>query len=154
MGAMEREGGAALNANIYGESNKIVKTCNAVYLGLIDSDGYPSVSTVTPIKQKNILEVYFACGKASNKYQRLLANNRASICFQAGYNNITLVGETQIITDQDTKSKYWLDMFNEHFTDKTDPNYILVKFKTNRVSLWVDNESAEFSINALMKVQS
>ena len=39
-----------MNANIFERANQIIQTCDAAYLGVIDEDGYPSVSTASPIK--------------------------------------------------------------------------------------------------------
>ena len=46
-----------MNANIFEKANQIIKTCDAAYFGVIDEDGYPSVSTVSPISPESILEM-------------------------------------------------------------------------------------------------
>ena len=144
-----------MNSNIYEKANQIIKTCAAAYFGVIDENGFPSVSTVSVIKPENIFETYFSTNIGSNKEKRLSKNNRASICYRADGNNITLVGEADILTDQPTKSYYWLDWFIHHYSGgETDPNYCIIKFTTKRVSLWVDNESAEFTTDELLTVQS
>ena len=144
-----------MNANLFEKANQIIKTCDAAYLGVIDENGCPSVSTVSPIKPENLFEIYFSTNIGSNKEKRLRLNNRASICFRAGNNNITLVGEAEILTDQPTKSKFWLDWFKDHYSGgETDPTYCIIKFTAKRASLWIDNEGAEFTIDELMTVQS
>ena len=144
-----------MNANIFEKANQIIRTCDSACFGVIDENGYPSVSAVSTIKTENIFEIYFSTNIGSNKEKRLRQNNRASICFNSGGNNITLVGTAEIITDQDTKSRYWLDWFKYHYAGgETDPNYVIVKFTTKRVSLWVGNEGAEFTIDQLLSVQS
>lgn len=144
-----------MNSNIFEKANQIIRTSDAAYLGVIDENGYPSVSTVSVIKPENIFETYFSTNIGGNKEKRLSKNNRASICYRDGGNNITLVGEAEILTDQPTKSKYWLDWFKDHYSGgETDPNYIIVKFTTKRVSLWVDGEVAECTIDELLTVQS
>jgi hypothetical protein len=91
----------------------------------------------------------------ANKTKRLLRDKRASVCYRVGYNNITLVGEAEILTDQEIKSKFWLGWLIDHFPGgETDPNYCIIKFNTKRVSLWVENESTEFTIDELLTVQS
>jgi general stress protein 26 len=144
-----------MNSNIFAKTNKIIKNCDAAYLGVIDEDGCPHVSTVSVIKPKNMLEAYFSTGMNSNKIKRLLRDKRASVCFRAGGNNISLTGEAEILTDQVTKSYYWLEWFINHFPGgETDPNYCIIKFTAKRASLWIDNESAEFLIDELLTVQS
>jgi len=144
-----------MNANIYERANQQVRASDTAYLGVIDESGYPSVSAISPIKTENILEVYFSTNIGSNKEKRLRNNNRASVCFHAGDNNVTLVGETEIITDQETKSRFWLPWFKDIYTGgETDPDYIIVKFTTKRVSLWIGDKAAEFAIDDFLTVQS
>ena len=144
-----------MNANIFERANQIVKSCDAAYVGLFTEDGYPTVSTVSNIDSNNILEIYFSTGIGSNKVQRLRKNNRASICYRSGSDNITLVGEAELLTDQETKSRMWQSWFIEHYPEgETDPNYCIIKFTSKRVSLWVGYEWAEFTADEFMKVQS
>ena len=144
-----------MNSNIFAKANQIIKTCDAAYLGVIDENGCPHVSTVSTIKPVDIFTAYFATGTGANKTKRLLCDKRASVCYRIDGNNITLVGEGSILTDQATKSRCWLDWFINHFPGgETDPNYCIIKFTAKRASLWIDNESAEFAIDELLTVQS
>ena len=144
-----------MNANIFEKANQIIRACDAAYIGVIDENGCPSVSTVSPIRPENLFEAFFATGLDANKTKRLLKDKRASVCYRIDGANVTLVGEAAILTDQASKSKHWLDWFPEHFPlGETDPNYCIIHFTTKRVSLWIDNESAEFPIDALLTVQS
>jgi len=145
-----------MNKNIFERSNKLIRACSAAYIGVIDENGFPSVSTIMPINTENIFETFFATGLESNKAKRLQQNNQASVCFHVGGNNITLVGTAEILTDQAIKSKCWQsEGFIEHFPGgETDPNYCIIKITTNRVSLWVDNEDAQFTIDELLAAQS
>ena len=144
-----------MDVNIFAKANQIIKTCDAAYLGVIDESGYPHVSTISPVNSENIFAAYFATGMDANKTKRLLRDKRASVCYRADGNNITLVGEAEILTDQKTKSRCWLDSFINHFPGgETDPNYCIVKFTAKRASLWIENESVEFMIDDLLTVQS
>jgi len=131
------------------KANQIIKVCNTAYIGVIDEKGFPSVSTVSLIKPMGIFEVYFTTTADSNKAKRLANNNKASLCCRTDEDsNITLVGETEIITDQETKSRCWEDWLIAHYPGgETDPNYIVIKFTTKRVSLLLENGSAECTVN-------
>jgi len=144
-----------MNANIYEKANQIIKTCDAAYFSVIDENGYPSVSTVSPISPESILEILVSTNIGGNKEKRLRKDKRASICFRAGNDNITLVGDAEIVTDQATKSRCWQEWFINHYPGgETDPNYIIIKFITKRVSLWVDFEIAQFAVDQLLAVKS
>jgi len=144
-----------MNVNLFEKANIVVRKCDAAYLGVIDEDGCPSVSTVSKVHADNIFEAYFATGLNANKTKRLLKDKRASVCYRDGGDNVTLVGEAEILTDQQTKSRFWIGWFIDHFPlGETDPNYCIIKFTAKRVSLWVGAESAEFAIGSLLTVQS
>jgi len=144
-----------MDANIIAKANQIIKICDAAYLGVIDENGCPHVSTVSTIKPENIIEAYFATGIGANKTRRLLRDKRASVCYRVDGNNITLVGEAGILTGQEIKSRSWSDRFINHFSGgETDPNYCIIKFTAKRASLWINNESAEFTIDELLTIHS
>ena len=144
-----------MNANIVEKANQIIKSCGAAYLAVLDESGSPHVSAVSNIGAEDIFQAYFAIGTEGNKYRRLKRDNRASVSFRASATNITLTGITEIVTEQETKNRLWQDGFINHFPlGPTDPTYCIIKFITKRVSFWIDNESAEFTIDELLTVQS
>ena len=140
-----------MNKQLFEKANEIIKTCSNASFGVIDEAGFPSVSAISLVNPQDITELYFATSIDANKAKRIKSNNKASICY---YNsdddalaNITLVGEAEICTDQETKSKYWLNWFIHMYPEgETDPNYCIVKFKTKRASLYINHESAELAI--------
>jgi len=134
-----------MNANRLEKANQFIKTQENGSFGVIDESGYPSVSAIWLTKQEDISEIYFSTPVGSNKYQRLQKNNKASICCYGGFNNLTLVGEAEILTDQESKSKHWQEQYIYIYPEgKTDPTYCVIKFTTKRVSLHIDHEGAEF----------
>jgi len=143
-----------MNLNLVELANTSIKKCDSAYMGVIDQDGFPSVSTVSFINPENILELYFATGLEGNKTKRLAINSKASVCCNPKEGNITLVGEAEILTDQESKSRHWLSWFNEIFEGgETDPNYVIIKFTTKRASLWLKDDGAEFTIEELKRAQ-
>jgi len=136
-----------MNTAILEKANQMIKTCENASFGVIDESGFPSVSAISLCNPKSISELVFTTNIGSNKYKRLQANNKVSICHYTDANNLTLVGTCEILIDQETKDKYWQDWFTYVYPEgKTDPTYCVIKFTTKRVSLWIDEEGAEFSI--------
>lgn len=73
-------------------------------------------------------------------------NNKASVCYTDGENNVTLLGIVDILTDPDLKEQLWLDWFIHYFPGGvTDPNYCLLKFTTKEVHYWIDKQDGHFS---------
>ncbi len=144
-----------MNANIFEKANVIVNNATDAYIGVIDEAGYPSVSTISSIRTEGILKVWFSTALDVSKAKRILANEKASVCYRQEGDNVTLVGKARIRTDKDIKHELWRDWFIEHFPNgKDDPNYCIIEFITERVSLWIEGEQKEFTIADLLTVQS
>jgi len=140
-----------MNLKLLEKANEIIQTFEYASFGVIDEKGYPSASAVILCNPMNVAELYFITTLDSNKGRRLQKNNKASMnCYTSEY-NITLVGETEILTDQETKNKYWqewIELGVDVYADGvSDANYCVIKFTTKRVSLWIDDEGAAFTLD-------
>ena len=141
-----------MGTKLFEKASQIIKTNGGINFGdaafgVVDENGYPSVSTISLIKPENISELYFSTNIGGNKEKRIQKNNKASICCRFDFNNLTLVGNAEVLTDQETKNKYWEDRFAQMgFSGKNDPNWCVIKFVTKRVSLFIDFESEVLTI--------
>ena len=111
-------------------------------LALIDSEGYPTASTISVSKADGIQWITFCTGLGSNKTKRIEQCNRASVCFDAKDYNITLVGTIEVLTDPEVKKEMWYDGLENNFSSPEDPNYCVLRFTTNRYNLLVDWKEA------------
>lgn len=144
-----------MNVNIFEKANVIVDTAKDCYLALIDENGRPTVSTISSGETDGIFKAYFATNPNGNKGRRISKNNGASVCYRKDNDNVTLVGNARILTDEKSKLSHWEDWYINHFPKgPADPNYCVLEFTTERVSFWIDNEGAEFTIDELLRIQS
>ncbi len=111
-------------------------------LSLLDENGFPTASTISASKADGINWITFCTGIGSNKAMRIKSCNRASVCFSSIDHNITLVGTIEILTDLETKKEMWYNGLNNHFSGPEDPNYCVLRFKTERYNLLVDWKEA------------
>jgi general stress protein 26 len=111
-------------------------------LALIDLDGYPTASTITASKADGINWITFCTGMGGTRTNRINKCSRASICFNADDYNITLVGTMEILTDLEMKKEMWYEGLTNHFSGPEDPNYCVLRFKTERYNLLVDWKEA------------
>jgi general stress protein 26 len=109
-------------------------------MALIDKEGYPTASTLSVSKADGIKGMTFCTGLDSNKAIRISDCNRASICFTSSKHNITLVGTVEVLTDPAIKKEMWYDDLGGVFTGFDDPNYCVLRFKTNRYSLFFTDD--------------
>ena len=137
-----------MNTKMIEKANQFFKTRQDASFSVLDENGYPSTSAIWLMNQDNISDIYFSTPVGSNKYKRLQKSNKASINCYAEFNNLTLVGEAEVLTDQESKTKHWQEPFI-HIYPKgdTDPTYCIIKFTTKRVSLHIDHEGAEFTLD-------
>lgn len=136
-----------MNAKILEKATQFIKSRSDASFSVLDEQGYPSTSAIWLMGHEGIDEIYFSTPVGSNKYKRLQHSSRACICTYSEFNNLTLVGEAQILTDQASKTKYWQEPFGYIYPQgDTDPTYCIIKFTTKRVSLNIDQEEAEFTL--------
>ena len=136
-----------MDSKMYEKANEILKKSANVHLGVVDENGYPVVMAMSLINPESIAEIYLSTTIDSNKSKSIQQNSKASVCCSTKDNNITLIGEAEILTDQETKSKCWQNWFIEVYPEgETDPTYCIIKFTTRRVSLFIDYNSSAFEL--------
>jgi general stress protein 26 len=149
---IKKIGEISMNEKAIAKAGEIIRSKTAavnmgvgVTLSLLDHEGYPTTSTLSIAKADGIRQITFGISLDSNKAKRVKENGRASVCifddnYESGeYYNITLVGDTEIVTDAETKKETWYEGLEAHFANGAeDPNYCVLKFTTKRYNLWVD----------------
>jgi len=141
-----------MNQEIISKAAEIIKQ-NSVHdgeagfgictLSLIDENGFPTASIITPSKVDGINWITFGATMDSNKAKRIAKSNKASVCFSTMEHCVNLVGEIEIVTDADVKKEMWYDGLEGHCKGYDDPNYCVLKFTTKRYNLFVGFESEE-----------
>lgn len=111
-------------------------------LALIDEQGGPTASTVTPSKAEGIAWMTFCTGLQSNKAKRAALNGRAGVCFAGLDHNVTLTGRMEILSDEATKREMWYQGLQNHFSGPDDPEYCVLRFTTERYNLLIDWKEA------------
>ncbi|WP_313164968.1 pyridoxamine 5'-phosphate oxidase family protein [Sedimentibacter sp.] len=129
------------------KAEAIMKNSTDATIAKIDDNGYPRASTISNIKTDGIKTVWFSTGLSSHKVKFFKLNNKASVCYCDGENNITLIGTIEILSDPELKKQLWADWFINHFPGGvTDPNYCILKFTTNSAFFWIDNQYEEIEL--------
>jgi len=141
-----------MNQNIINEAAEIVKK-NTVKerkyngeictLTLIDEEGYPTSSIITPSKSDGIKWITFGTLLDGNRAKRSKACKYACVCFGTDEYCVNLVGDIEVVTTADVKRGMWYDGLAFHFKDSEDPNYCVLKFTTIRYKLFINGEDVE-----------
>lgn len=126
----------------------IMKAAKEAIIATVDENGFPSASAISSIKTDGIKIIWFSTGLGSGKVKRLSKNNKCSVCYCDGKNNVTLQGTVEILTDPDIKRQLWVDWFINHFPGGVeDADYCILKFTAKKVVLWVDSQTDEFELS-------
>lgn len=133
-----------MNVELITKAEAIARNAEVASIANVDDKGYPRVSTISNLKTDGLRKVWFATGLGSSKVKFFRKDSKASVCYRDGGNNVTLVGDVEIITSPELKEQLWQDWFIDHFPGGVqDPNYCILQFTTKEVFLWVDNQYEE-----------
>lgn len=120
--------------------NFILKTETGI-LSSIDEDGYPRTAAMCSLKTDGINTIWFSTGTNSHKVANFKRNPKASVCYFNAENNVTLTGDITIVDDMKIKTELWVDWFIKHYPlGIEDPNYCILKFETNYIQAYIDDE--------------
>ena len=125
--------------NIMKLVNDTVKSSSEAFVAVLDEEGFPHVSQRSLIYPESSLSLYFSSDRNGNLHRRIASDGKTGLCFYHTRDNITLTGRTVEITDREEKKKHWLDWFINHYPGGPEGNgFVLFRFTTERLSLWVD----------------
>jgi len=112
-------------------------------LSLIDEEGFPTMSTITPAKSDGVKWITFGTLLDQNRAKRSAANSNAGVCFDSDAYCVNLVGKIEVITSTDVKHDMWYDGLYGHFTGPDDPNYCVLKFTPKRYKFFNVSDEME-----------
>jgi len=143
----EKGSAAFMNNELIAKAEAIMRKADVAYIAKIDDQGYPRVSTISSIDTDGLKKVWLATGLKSGKVKFFRQNNKASVCYHEGGNNITLIGDIAILTSPELKERLWQDWFIAHFPGGiTDPNYCFLEFTAREAILWIDSQYKEIKL--------
>lgn len=113
------------------------------FIASVNAEGYPVVRAMLAPRKIEGNEIYFSTNTSSNKVKQYLENGKACVYFykrgRFKYQGVTVVGDMEVCTDQETKNEIW------RFGDKlfykqgvTAPDYCVLKFKGKTAEYYCD----------------
>lgn len=121
------------------KAEAMLQRCEVVVLTSVNKEGYPRPVPMCKIKSEGCSVVWMSTGADSLKTKDFLHNPKAGICYMENGNSVALTGEVEVISDETVKKEMWQDWFIEHFPGgPSDPNYVVLKFKGNHATFWID----------------
>lgn len=131
---------------------KFINKQKVSFICSLDDENYPTVrAMLKPRKHVGLKEFYFSTNTSSGKVKQYLDNPKASIYFYhkglIKYIGISLKGEMEVLTDQETKDTLWRPG-DKMFYKKgvTNPDYCVLKFTATSGRYYCDLKTGSFGI--------
>lgn len=129
------------------KAEEIVKGSEYAVLALVDEKGFPRASAISNIKTSGLKEMWFATGISTGKVRCIKHSNKAGLCYCNIDDNVTLMGEIEILTDEKSRKEFWQEWFIRHFPGGIDdPEYCILHFTAEKAVLWVNNIYEEIEL--------
>ena len=119
---------------VYEKAEKLYKNVGTFIISCVAGDGYPLIKAVVPGKHRfSLKEIYFCTNTSSKFAHEIGQNSKASVYFYSKlliWKGCMLKGNMEIVSDMETKSKYWQNKFKGAYPEKayTDPDFCLLRF--------------------------
>ena len=116
------------------KAEQLLQRCEVVVITSVNEEGYPRPVPMSKIKSEG-----YSTGNDSLKTKDFRLNPKAGLCYSENGNSVALTGEVEVITDAEIKKELWQEWFIAHFPlGPADPNYVLLKFKGQKATIWID----------------
>ena len=119
----------------------------------VDDAGFPNIKAILrPRKRNGLKEFYFSTNTSSMRVKQFQNNPKASIYFYhkglIKYVGIMLVGNMEVLTDQETKNSIWKKGDTVFYKEGvTDPDYCVLKFTAEIGRYYCDLKTESFDID-------
>lgn len=121
------------------KAEQLFATLQRLWLLLLSTKKGTPPCPQSKIKSEGYSVVWMATGNDSLKTKDFRLNPKAGLCYSENGNSVALTGEVEVITDAEIKKELWQEWFIAHFPlGPADPNYVLLKFKGQKATIWID----------------
>jgi general stress protein 26 len=125
----------SLQAQIY----NMIKTPQLAGFATLTEDGKPWVRYVMVVASED-LSLRFASFVHSRKVAHITKNPEVHVLcgvssLEKAESYLQIQGKAEVLTDHETRHKYWNPGYSEYFKGPDDPNYCIILIKPYRIEL-------------------
>ena len=118
--------------NIISTIETIVERQKVVFIGSVDSEGFPNMKAMLMARKREGLRTfYLTTNTSSMRVSQFQKNNKSCLyfCDCDNFKGIMLKGTVEVLTDAKHKEMIWQDGDTEYYKEGvTDPDYCVLKF--------------------------
>lgn len=123
---------------------------NTAFLGSISEEGFPNMKAMLPPRMReNITVFYFTTNMSSVRVAQFKKNPKACLyfCDRRFFRGVQLIGTVEVLEDQESKDKIWLDGDTMYYPlGPTDPDYCVLCFTAIKGRYYSHLNSEDFEI--------
>ncbi len=124
------------------KASRLLEKCEIVTLASVNEKGYPRICAVSKLAARDFHEIFFVTSKRSERNGKAVhfeRNPKASVCYTAGGDSVTLIGTVEFIEDRAERERLWNEADRKFFSKGIDdPKFRLLKFHTIEATFWIE----------------
>lgn len=129
-------------AEIEAKASKLLDSVSVATLTSINENGYPRTCLMTKYRNDDLSDIYFITSKRSKlngKATHFEHNTKASVCYFADGDSVTLIGNVEFVDDRTVQESIWNDADRRFFSKGIDdPKFRLLRFHTIEATFWIE----------------
>jgi general stress protein 26 len=114
---------------------EFVKSYEYSNLITVSEDNIPKGRMMAHLPLGEDFVFWFATGVQSTKVTEIKKNPSASVFVYRpkDHSSVSALGEAEVVTDDETRKKFWQDAWKAFWSGPSDPNYVLVKVVPKKI---------------------
>lgn len=134
------------------EINILVENEKFAYVSSVDDNDYPNTKAMFALQHKGLSIHYFSTNLSSRRSQQFLRNPKACVyfCNEEQFRGLMLIGDMEVLTDNEHKVMLWRDGFEIYYPDGTHTeDYCILKFTAEKGNYYHGLENNDFVLEDL-----
>jgi len=120
-----------MNTTMQEEINELLQNAKVAYVSSVNEAGYPNTKAMLCLEREGIATHFFSTNFSAKRTQQFSQNSKACIyfCREAEFKGLMLVGQMQVCTDREHKTRLWRDGFEIYYPKGIDDDdYCVFQF--------------------------
>ncbi len=120
-----------MDDSVKAEIEDLIRRTKNIYVSSVDEDGYPNTKAMFALERDGVKVFYFSTNLCGRRTQQFLRNPKACIyfCDEEKYQALMFVGEMEVCTDRELKTRLWREGFEGYYPGGIDDeDYCVLKF--------------------------
>lgn len=131
---------------------RLIDSLATVEVGSVDANGYPNIKRMFNIPTEDYRTYYFSTNVSSMRHAQFAANPKACVYFTKRWDGVQLLGEMDILTDHETKARFWHAGDEKYYpAGVDDPDYCIFRFTARSGRHYHALASQSFDISELAR---